>query len=151
MSLFGKHEKEQNKSLIAAYLESIEKVYKIGGFPLTVFSSAILLLLISVWLLTTGAIVAQIFPYVVFLTSLLAIIGIAIYIFEKSWKRKMMQRSLDRFDELISILFTRYLEKEIDYEKLKTAFELLSTITGVDIDRINESLKLHHKQSVSSS
>ncbi len=145
---FKRKEEEKKESLMTAYLESygeiVEKMYRIGGLPLTVFALAILLLFVSIWLSTTVAVMEKLFPYIILLACILAVIGIMIYLFEISWKKRMIQRSLDRFDDFIKIFFSKYLEgkEHIEAEHLEYGIRLLSRITGGDLQRMEESLKL---------
>jgi hypothetical protein len=111
------------------YGSVIEKVYAIGGFPLVIFILAILVILSAILSKAIEAI-GNVFPYLVGLSAVLAVLGIAIYFVETNWKRKMAQRAMDRFDEFSRLLLQRYLDskEKVDAETVDYGLGLLRKI-----------------------
>ena len=103
-------------SYVDSYSRAIGEMYKVGGFPLVVFGTGGLVLV--------GALVAENFnviiskdviPYLMLLVGLLAILGSAMYLIEVNWKRKMIERALDRHDEYLKLFFTRHVEHKNEF------------------------------------
>ena len=82
------------------------------------------------------------FPYLTTMSMIIFVAGIAIYVYETYWKRRMLERDLDRFDELTRIVLTRYLESKetIDAETVKYAIELINQITHTDREVLTANL-----------
>ncbi len=122
---------------IKTYGEVIKDVFTIGGFPLTL---AVISGLIILAALVYNAIEAleSTFPWLICFGALLLVSGTLLYIYETSWKRKMLQRALDRFDELSKIVLTKYLEskQQVDYETVKAALDLINAVTHADRENI---------------
>jgi hypothetical protein len=132
-------EEKNLKSALKSFNDILKTTGRIGGMPLVILLFSASLIVYSIYMSFNNLI--NHIDYIFLFACFLAIIGLAIYIFDTYWKRKQIISSLDQYNTNCMIVFNKYIESKgkVDKECLESSINSLRDIlNGGMISQIDE-------------
>lgn len=129
----GEPEKQKTEDIVTTLKNAIIEAYKLGKMPLTLIVIGIILIIAPFGLVYIKAIIPYILFFLISGASML-VIGVAIYILQIYWNKKMIDTSLERCSIAIDEVIDKYMSVKSsnfdtgDFQKLISAVSKLAQI-----------------------
>ena len=105
--------KVEEKTRIGAIVESssdaIAKVHLAGRYPLSILVMGVAVIIVALIIWQFVAAVSEVLPWLLAFASLLAVLGVVMYMTETRRSQKMIEKSLDQYHDFVARAFDKYL------------------------------------------
>lgn len=92
---------------VDAYIRAVRAAHDMGGFPLVALVLGVILVPTTLLLQAT---LTNVFPALLALSVILSVMGAVLYVLESYWRRRAVERSLERYHRHVDTVLGKYFE-----------------------------------------
>lgn len=126
----NKEEKSGVSAVVMASAEAITKIHEIGQFPLSILVIGVAVFIVALVMWKFVQEIGALLPWIIGFSSFLSIIAVVVYQIDMNRRRKMIERALDRYHELIARAFDKHIEnfQSIDGDQFEGVINRLDRV-----------------------